>query len=345
MPKFTEKREENGMKKKLLSLTLALVLCLGLTTPAMAAQPYTYSENDITITNVIQVEQKEGMYSTRTAFTCVAPVTFGAWDLAEGDSSRLYVMTYADPGKITLDNFDLSENMAEEVQTDTVTEPGTYMITVMVDYADGTRGFSNYLLIVQSGGGSPDPDPAPTPAITDPSTTAPLFSDVAPGDWFYEPVGWAVENNITAGTGNNTFSPEVTCTQAQILTFLWRAMGSPAPAGAVSSDQYYAQAAQWALEHGIIDGFEADTPCTRAMVVTYLWRLAGRPETAGSQFADVPADAGYAQAVAWAVQNGITSGTGDNTFSPDTTCTRGQIVTFLYRAYGDADAVQEAAVD
>lgn len=158
------------------------------------------------------------------------------------------------------------------------------------------------------------------------------FLDVKTGDYFFEPVAWAVEKGVTVGTSASTFSPDATCTQGQILTFLWRAKGEPAPAASVSDTAYYAKAAQWAKEQGLTDDFSADADCTRAMVVTYLWKLAGSPQTGASAFTDVPADAPYAQAVAWAVAQGITNGTGNGSFSPDATCTRGQIVTFLYRA-------------
>lgn len=159
------------------------------------------------------------------------------------------------------------------------------------------------------------------------------FTDVKTGDYFADPVLWAVEKKITAGTSATTFAPNATCTQSQILTFLWRAKGEPKPTGTVSGTQYYATAAQWAKEQGLTDNFSAEADCTRAMVVTYLWKLAGSPKTGTSNFSDVPANADYAQAVAWAVEQGITSGTGNGQFSPASTCTRGQIVTFLYRAF------------
>jgi hypothetical protein len=159
------------------------------------------------------------------------------------------------------------------------------------------------------------------------------FTDVKTGDYFADPVLWAVEKKITAGTSATTFSPNTTCTQGQILTFLWRAKGEPKPTGTVSGTQYYATAAQWAKEQGLTDNFSAEADCTRAMVVTYLWKLAGSPKTGTSNFTDVSANADYAQAVAWAVEQDITSGTGNGQFSPNSTCTRGQIVTFLYRAF------------
>ena len=149
---------------------------------------------------------------------------------------------------------------------------------------------------------------------------------------------WAVENGVTTGTSATTFSPDATCTTGQIITFLWRANGSPSVSGVtpfddVSSSDYYYQAALWAKEEGLVSGsaFQGNTPCTRAATVTYLWKLADQPSVGTSKFTDVPNNADYAQAVAWAVQEGITSGTGNNAFSPNAICTRGHIVTFIYR--------------
>lgn len=164
------------------------------------------------------------------------------------------------------------------------------------------------------------------------------FADVPSGAYYEDAVKWAVARNITTGTSATTFSPDLTCTTAQILTFLWRAKGSPEPVSGntfrdVSSGDYYYKAALWAKEKGLVSGntLDGDTPCTRSATVTYLWKLAGSPAASGSNFTDVPSGADYAQAVAWAVEKGVTSGTGPATFSPDITCTRGQIVTFLHR--------------
>lgn len=165
------------------------------------------------------------------------------------------------------------------------------------------------------------------------------FSDVLENNYFADPVVWAVGKNITGGTGNGKFSPGSTCTQAQILTFLWRSQGSPEPEGTVEMEgfdgtEYYYKAVQWAAEQDMIQGdFDPDQPCTRAMAVTYLWKQSGSSAAAPASFTDVPAGAEYAQAVAWAVEKGVTGGTGSNQFSPAQTCTRGQIVTFLYRAF------------
>ena len=173
-----------------------------------------------------------------------------------------------------------------------------------------------------------------------PSAMAAQFADVKDSDWFSQSVSWALQKNITNGTTATTFSPYETCTRAQILTFLWRAVGEPEPATFcpfydVTGGEYYEKAAIWAYEYGLVEGnlFSGSVPCTRADVVTYLWKLDGCPYAEPAAFVDVPATASYAQAVSWAVSNSITNGTGDSTFDPHGICTRGQIVTFLYRAF------------
>ncbi len=170
-----------------------------------------------------------------------------------------------------------------------------------------------------------------------------LLADVKTTDYFAQPVAWALENGVTAGTGNGNFSPGQNCTVAQILTFLWRANGSPKPAGKnpfsdVKNSDYYANAAAWAYEKGLVSGktFNGNTPCTRSMAATYLWKAAGSPTPSGKAgFTDVPANADYAQAVNWAVEKGVTTGTSATAFSPDHICTRGQIATFLHRALAE----------
>ncbi len=180
------------------------------------------------------------------------------------------------------------------------------------------------------------------PSIPESPSNSNGFTDVKASDYFAEAVQWAVEQNITSGTSKTTFSPNATCSKAQILTFLWHANGSPEPTAAtpftdVKTADYFYKAALWAAEKGLVSGstFGANADCTRAMTVEYMWKAAGSPAPAGkADFDDVPANADYAQAVAWAVEKNITSGTGDGNFSPTATCTRGQIVTFLYRAMG-----------
>lgn len=170
-----------------------------------------------------------------------------------------------------------------------------------------------------------------------------VFVDVKTGDYFYDAVLWAVGKGITNGTSAETFSPEAPCTRAQIVTFLWRAAGSPVVNYAmdlsdVAGDAYYAEAVRWALSEGITTGtsdhtFSPDAVCTRAQAVTFLYRAAGSPAVSGeSAFEDVGADAYYARAVAWAAQNGVTNGISQALFGTGSDCTRAQIVTFLYRA-------------
>ena len=168
------------------------------------------------------------------------------------------------------------------------------------------------------------------------------YGDVSKDSYYYDAVKWAAETGVTTGVGDGLFAPEWVCTRGQIVTFLWRASGSPAPKETelpftdVAADAYYAQAVLWAVENGITNGtsettFSPDQTCTRAHAVAFLYRMSGSPAAAGSTFSDVAADAYYRAAVAWAVEKGITNGTSGTTFSPDDTCTRGQIVTFLYR--------------
>lgn len=174
-------------------------------------------------------------------------------------------------------------------------------------------------------------------------TPSQAFVDVKTGDYFYDAVLWAVEKGITNGTSAETFSPEDPCTRAQIVTFLWRAAGSPVVNYAmdlsdVAGDAYYAEAVRWALSEGITTGtsdhtFSPDAVCTREQAVTFLYRAAGSPAVSGeSAFEDVGADAYYARAVAWAAQNGVTNGISQALFGTGSDCTRAQIVTFLYRA-------------
>ena len=179
---------------------------------------------------------------------------------------------------------------------------------------------------------------------TESGTAQNPFVDVKEGAYYYDAVLWAVEQKITSGTSATTFSPDASCTRAQMVTFLWRAAGSPKvengknPFTDVQADAYYYDAVLWAVEKGVTSGtsattFSPDATVTRGQTVTFLYRNAGSPEVSGTMpFTDVEADAYYAKAVQWAVQQKITTGTSETTFSPMSDCTRGQIVTFLYRA-------------
>lgn len=169
------------------------------------------------------------------------------------------------------------------------------------------------------------------------------FADVATDAYYYDAVKWAVNKGITNGVSETLFGPDQACTRAQIVTFLWRAAGSPEPKSGssfadVAADAYYAKAVAWAVENGITKGtsettFHPDETCTRAQGVTFLYRALGKLAAAQAGFTDVAADSYYADAVNWAAENGVTKGISETLFGPDGSCTRAQIVTFLYRAY------------
>ena len=169
------------------------------------------------------------------------------------------------------------------------------------------------------------------------------FADVATDAYYYDAVKWAVEKGVTNGVSETLFGPDQACTRAQIVTFLWRAAGSPEPKSGssfadVAADAYYAKAVAWAVENGITKGtsettFHPDETCTRAQGVTFLYRALGKLAAAQAGFTDVAADSYYADAVNWAAENGVTKGISETLFGPDGSCTRAQIVTFLYRAY------------
>ncbi|MCF2662025.1 S-layer homology domain-containing protein [Pseudoflavonifractor phocaeensis] len=173
-----------------------------------------------------------------------------------------------------------------------------------------------------------------------------FFVDVPADAYYYDAVLWAAENGITGGVDDTHFAPNAPCTRAQIVTFLWRAAGSPEPESVssfadVPADSYYAKAVAWAVENGITTGtgdgmFSPNATCTRAQAMAFIWRSQKSVAADGvNPFTDVAADAYYADAVLWAVENGVTNGTSDTTFSPNNDCTRAQIVTFLFRCLGE----------
>ncbi len=185
-------------------------------------------------------------------------------------------------------------------------------------------------------------DEEDTTPVVKPAET-PAFEDVDENAFYAEAVRWDVENNITTGVSETEFAPEMECTRAQIVTFLWRAAGAPKASGKnafadVKADSYYYDAVMWAVANGITTGvseteFAPEMECTRAQVVTFLNRASGEKAEASDAFDDIAEDSYYAEAANWAAQNGITTGTGERTFSPDAVCSRAQIVTFLYRMY------------
>lgn len=315
--------------RKFLSGLLAMVLLPGgLPVSAVAAEvpgsegQLFASQQSIGTTTYEEI-QGETLAGVRTVSVYPEGTTF-TWKAAEGniDLQQLYWLgTYELAAMV-----DFEESFTPEDRE---------VYAFEIQYKDGREPEIAYFKI----GDSSDLGPADVPSGTEVGG----FSDVQQSDYFADAVLWAVDRGITNGTSSTTFSPGATCTRGQILTFLWRAMGSPEPTEAnpfldVSQDAYYAKAACWAKEEGLFVSpagsyvFLGETPCTRSETVLYLWRLAGSPATAASSaFQDVDHNAEYAQAVAWAVEQGITQGTSATAFSPDMTCTRGQIVTFLHR--------------
>ena len=180
-------------------------------------------------------------------------------------------------------------------------------------------------------------------AVTFSASAAAAFTDVKPTDYFAKPVEWAVQNGITAGVSDTQFGPYQSCTRAQAMTFLWAAAGRPEPTASanfsdVKSTDYFAKAVAWAVENGITAGvgggkFGASQPCTRGQIMTFLWRFGGSEEIqGGASFSDVSSSDYFAKPVAWAVKNEVTAGIGGGKFGPNQTCTRGQIMTMLWRA-------------
>ena len=194
-----------------------------------------------------------------------------------------------------------------------------------------------------------EPTEAPTEAPTEPKPTEPEhyenpFTDVKKEDYYEQPIAWAAAKGITVGVTEHTFAPDLYCTREQIVTFLWREAGNPEPKTTknpftdVNESDYFYKAVLWAVENGVTVGstettFSPRAVCTRAQAVTFLWRAAGKPsmEQAKNPFIDLDLKEYYVDAVLWAVEKGITVGATDRTFEPDSTCTRGQIMTFLYR--------------
>ena len=239
---------------------------------------------------------------------------------------------------------DLSGYASYKWRTD---EAGRYTVGHFVWNDDPCDAYVEIIPYVKSSGGSSASTNVPKVEVTDQEKVEITFTDVSEASYYYDAVRWAVEHGITSGTGDGTtFSPNDTCTRAQAITFLWRAVGSPEPETACSftdvpADSYYAKAVQWAVEHGITQGtgdttFGPDAICSRGQIVTFLWRSQNSPAASDENpFDDVKAGAYYEDAVRWAVGNGVTSGTSDTTFNPAGDCTRAQIVTFLWKVLAE----------
>ena len=288
-----------------------------------------------------------GSYTTVTA-TDIEPVeyTFTYSRPSSGSSSSDPTYAVSAPSKTENGSVTVSPKSASKGDTVTVTvkpDSGYVLETLTVTDKNG-----NELTLKDKGNGKytftmPAGKVEVKATFMEDNSVLNFFYDVPNGAYFYEAVKWAVENGITTGVGNDLFAPEQPCTRSQIVTFLWRTAGSPEPKGTAAGmtdvvpGSYYAKAVAWAVENGITTGtaegtFSPDATCTRAQAVTFLARAQNAKATGKTAFSDVPADSYFADAVAWAQANGVTTGTSETTFSPDNDCTRAQIVTFLYRA-------------
>lgn len=379
------------MKKRMAAVFLALVLCAGLTVPALAdsttwtgtglainpaLRPYYLWDNEMTPgwddeaahtcleeEGAEQLDFWKGQITIDTLRSTGYCLITSVYPNSGGASGKgIATVCYCDaPARLTLlyDAMKLNYGGVSALSLDAdgrINEHGrlepTYEAPCRWEsdrgagtYWDLPEGF--YQLDILAGTavyfvvGSPENITIPD-ANKVPASSAPAFSDVPAGFWCYDSVSWAVENGITTGFTATTFAPDQTCTHGQILTFLWRASGSPKASDsnpyknpAITPDKYYYDALLWAWGQELIgyDTFDPNTPCKRSDVVTYLWKLSGSPVASGRTFSDVPANDVSAGAVAWAVDAGITTGTTATTFSPARTCTRGHIVTFLYRFF------------
>ena len=291
---------------------------------------------------------KAGSYTTVTA-TGTEPVEYTFTYSRPYSGSSSYDPTYSvsTPSKTEHGTVTVSPKSASKGDTVTVTvkpDSGYVLETLTVTDKNG-----NELTLKDKGNGKytftmPSGKVEVKATFMEDNSMLNFFYDVPNNAYFYEAVKWAVKNGITDGVGNNLFAPEQPCTRAQIVTFLWRAAGSPEPKGAASgmtdvvSGSYYEKAVAWAIENGITTGtttstFSPDATCTRAQAVTFLARALKAKAASAAEFSDVPTGSYFADAVAWAAANGVTEGIGGGLFGSDNDCTRGQIVTFLYRAY------------
>jgi len=288
-------------------------------------------------------------YAAGASYTVSATVTLNAsWSyISSGSSSYDPTYSVSTPSKTENGSVTVSPKNASKGDTVTVTvkpDSGYVLETLTVTDKNG-----NELTLKDKGNGKytftmPAGKVEVKATFMEDNSMLNFFYDVPNNAYFYEAVKWAVENGITTGVGNDLFAPEQPCTRAQIVTFLWRAAGSPEPKGAASgmtdvvSGSYYEKAVAWAIENGITTGtttstFSPDATCTRAQAVTFLARALKAKAASAAEFSDVPTDSYFADAVAWAAANGVTEGIGGGLFGSDNDCTRGQIVTFLYRAY------------
>ena len=282
----------------------------------------------------------KGNYSDKSV-TCTVTVTRHS----SGSSSSNPTYSVTTPSKSENGKVSLEKSTAKKGDTVTVTvtpDAGYQLDKLTVTDKNGKE-----LKLTDKGDGKysftmPDGKVEVKAVFAKKVKTSP-FDDVSADAYYNQAVQWAQEKGITDGISSNLFGPKQPCTRSQIVTFLWRAAGSPEPKSTAAGmtdvvpGSYYAKAVAWAVENGITSGtaegtFSPDATCTRAQAVTFLTRAQNAKATGKTAFSDVPADSYFADAVAWAQANGVTTGTSETTFSPDNDCTRAQIVTFLYRA-------------
>lgn len=326
------------MKKSLKYVVTSLVLCLSLSTTALAADQKIVANNE-TYGQLLQaiLSQTEDQAMTvrlESDVTVTSTVVIGASDYNGLFNGEMMTVTSHD---ITIDLNGYTLTGAENMSIFQVQDGYQLTITDQSPEKSGSMVANGAEAVTVDEGAVylNELEVAEETENTVPAKPDNPFTDVNESNYFYDPVLWAVDQNITSGTSSTTFSPNQTCTRSQIIAFLWRAASSPEPSGTnpftdVKAGVYYEKAATWAAEQGMVTGteFKPDDPCTRLMAIEFMWKQAGSPEASETTFTVVSSDA-----VDWAVEKGVTSGTSDTTFSPDQICTRGQIVTFLYRAF------------
>ena len=286
--------------------------------------------------------------TTLTSKSCTVTVTTYNPPSGGGGGSSDPTYSISLPGKVTGGEVSIQKRYAEKGETVTITvtpDDGYELDELIVTDSKGNEldltDKGNGKFTFKMPAGRVEIEVSFQEIVIEPGNP---FVDVSTSDYYYDAVLWAVENGVTNGTSATTFGPNMAVSRAQMVTFLRRAHGSPKATGTnpftdVSTSDYYYDAVLWAVANGVTNGtsattFSPDTAVTRSQAVTFQWRAAGSPVVSGSSFGDVATDAYYVNAVTWAVANGITNGTGGNTFSPDVVVSRAQAVTFLYRELG-----------
>lgn len=336
------------MKKKIASLLLTLTMCLGLYPAALAAEPepalyYVEASQDyVEVSTQTAVDGKE-----YPLFIYPAGTTFAFGEQSQGVSALVLMVWKFSTLEAGASFYDPDFTTGPVENKVFVPEPG---VVYLLEETNTVDSFRDTYIMVQSG--TPAEEPADGGQQVPDETAASPFTDVPENAYYSVPVQWAVAQGITAGRTETTFAPGENCSRANIVTFLWRAAGSPEPKlteqqfmDVADPGAYYYKTVQWAAEMDMETSgtFRPNDPCTRLEAVYFLWRAAGSPEMEGQlPFTDVPFGDGdengqplyrYAdQAVLWAVENGVTTGKTETTFAPSEICTRGHIVTFLYRA-------------